>query len=70
MYTSNLKKTNIYHQTLNTVQLIKNIILRLWSNKWEVSTSNGSNKKMPLFKKFSQKTGNFQFVSGNTKNFY
>lgn len=41
MYTSKLKKTNIYYQMLNTVQFIKNIILRIWSNKGEKPTSNG-----------------------------
>lgn len=52
MYTSNLKKTNIYCQMLTTVQLIKNIILRIW-NKGKVPPSNGLNKKVPLFKKFN-----------------
>lgn len=60
MYTSNLKKTNIYCQMLTTVQLIKNIILRIWNNKGKVPTSNGLNKKVPLFKKFNQEIGNLQ----------
>lgn len=60
MYTSNLKKTNIYCQMLTTVQLIKNIILRIWNNKGKVPTSNGLNKKVPLFKKFNQEMGNLQ----------
>ena len=54
MYTSNLKKTNIYCQMLTTVQLIKNILLRIWNNKGKVPISNGLNKKVPLFKKFNQ----------------
>lgn len=45
---------------LTTVQLIKNIILRIWNNKGKVPTSNGLNKKVPLFKKFNQEMGNFQ----------
>lgn len=47
---------------LTTVQFIKNIILRIWNNKGKVPTSNGLNKKMPLFKKFHQEMENFQFV--------
>lgn len=62
MYTSNLKKTNIDCQMLTTVQLIKNIILRIWNNKGKVPISNGLNKKVPLFKKFNQEMGNFQSV--------
>ena len=60
MYTSNLKKTNIYCQMLTTVQLIKNIILRIWNNKGKEPTANGLNKKVPLFKKFNQEIGNLQ----------
>lgn len=47
---------------LNTVQFIKNMILRIWSNKGKVSTSNGLNKRITLLKELNQKMGNSQFV--------